>query len=241
MITRFAVRKKNHNKFIKVISLRRQGHSYSEIMKLIPVAKSTINNWITLVGLNLSQGHLQIQSKKRLENYKIGTIASRITRDKRKEVEIQHLIDLHKKHFNDPFYNFGIALYESEGSKGTECRFSNSDYRMVLVFVRFIETYFFLRREENMTFELFIHETRKNDLNKIKNFWINKVQIPKDKIKIYWKKNRVVRRRENPDYVGQVRVRVKGEKILGSKLSAISDIILRKYQRMMGGRLTVGQ
>lgn len=41
MITRFAVRKKNHDKFIRVISLRKQGYSYGEIMKLVPVAKST--------------------------------------------------------------------------------------------------------------------------------------------------------------------------------------------------------
>lgn len=241
MITRFAVRKKNHDKFIRVISLRKQGYSYGEIMKLVPVAKSTINCWITFAKLNLSQEHLQIQSKKRLENHKIGTIASRITRDKRKEAEIQHTMDFHKKYFNDPFYNFGVALYESEGSKGTECKFSNSDFRLIQAFIKFIETYFSLSRDKNMYFEIFIHETRRNDLGKIVSFWLKKLKISRDKIKVYWKKNRVVRRRENPDYVGQVQVRVRGEKILGSKLSAISDIILRKYQRIMGGRLTAGQ
>lgn len=232
MITRFAVRKKNNDKFIKVISLRKQGHSYGEILKLVPVAKSTINNWITLAGLNLSQEHLRIQSIKRLENYKIGSIASKITRDNKKEVEIQHTIDLHKKYFNDPFYNYALALFEAEGCKSTCCRFSNSDFRLVEIFVKFIEKYFFLNRQKDMTFRLYIHETRKNDLEKIINFWSKKTSILKENIKVSWKRNVVSKSRENPDYVGQMDIRVKGERILGGKLLAISDIILKKYQKV---------
>ncbi|MCX6706025.1 MAG: hypothetical protein NTV24_02875 [Candidatus Woesebacteria bacterium] len=232
MITRFAVRKKNHDKFIKVISLRKQGHSYGEIMKLIPVAKSTINNWITLVGLNLSQEHLQIQTKKRLENHVIATEASRITRARNKDLIIQRFIQEIKGYLNDGLFVSGIMLYEAEGSKGVNNGFSNSDFRLITAYIRFLEKYFYLDKEINMRFRLHIHDTRKADLNKIKYFWSKKMGVKPDLIKITWKHNIVSKARENPDYVGQMNVHVSGVSYFTSKILAISDIILRKIQRM---------
>ncbi len=231
MINRSSVRIKNKEKFIKCIELRKLGHSYSEIRKIVPVAKSTINNWITLAGLNLSAEHLNIQATKRIENFRIATEASKITRKKRNEQDTQHMIQQHKKYFNDPFYNYGIALYESEGAKATGCRLSNSDYRLIQLFIKFIERYFSLPRN-NMHFEIYIHKSRKTDLTRIVNYWSKSIGVPKEKFKIYWKKNKIKKKRINLNYNGQMMVRVRGEKILGSKLLAISDIILKKYNRI---------
>ena len=47
-----------------------------------------------------------------------------------------------------------------------------------------------------------------------------------------WKKNKIMKRRENPEYVGQMSVSVSGESILGSKILAISDIILKRYKKI---------
>ena len=150
---------------------------------------------------------------------------------KNKEIIIIQALNFHKKYFNDPFYNFGIALYESEGSKGTTCKFSNSDYRIILVFMKFMEKYFSCNRLQNMGFEIYIHETRRKDLKRIINFWSKKLNIPGNTLKVYWKRNKVARRRNNLDYVGQMLVKIKGEKLMGSKIQAISDIILKKYQK----------
>ena len=232
MVNKSSIRTRNKERFKKCIKLRKQGLSYSEIRKAVPVAKSTLQNWLTFAGLTLTKEHLEIQVRKRLENKQVATEASRITRRIRKEKDINQALELHKKYFSNPFYNYGVALYESEGSKGTDCKFSNSDYRLVQVFLKFIERYFVLKRLENMGFEVYIHETRENDLEKISGFWSKSLGIPKNKIKIRWKRNQVVGRRDNPNYVGQMLVRVKGERILGSKIGAISDIILKKYQRI---------
>lgn len=229
MITRGSVRRKSREVFQKVIELRKKGFSYSEIIKETNVAKSTINNWITFAGLNLSPEHLRIQQRKRIENYVVATEASRITRLNRKLSDIQNFISKYKEYFNDPFFNYGIAIFESEGSKSTDCKFSNSDYRLIITFIKFIEKYFDLNRQSNMSFSLFIHESRKNDLIKILAFWAKKVDVSKNKFYVYWKKNKIVGRRENKDYLGQISVRIMGERILGSKLLAISDIILKKY------------
>ncbi len=232
MITKGSVRRKSSEIFQKVIELRKKEYSYTEIVKETGVAKSTINNWLTLAGLTLTKEHMHIQAKKRLENHVVATEASKRTRARRREAEIQNFIMQNKKYFNDPFFNYGIALYESEGSKQTDCRFSNSDYRLIQTFIEFAERFFNLYRNKNMTFSLYIHETRKNDLDKILNFWAQKVRIEKNNIYIYWKRNIVVGRRENPDYTGQFSVRVMGEKVLGSKILAISDIILNKYRKI---------
>jgi len=231
MINKGSVRRKSAEIFKRVIELRKREYSYTEIKKETGVAKSTINNWLTLAGLTLAKEHLQIQAKKRVENHVIATEASKITRARRKEADIQNFIMKSKKYLDDPFFNYGLALYESEGSKGTYCKFSNSDYRLIQTFLRFIERYFLLNRNNNMTFDLYIHEARNKDLDRIKSFWSSRINISPDKFRVYWKKNKIVGRKQNMDYVGQILVGVHGEKVFGSKLLAISDIILRKYLR----------
>ncbi|HJX45689.1 MAG: hypothetical protein A2152_03155 [Candidatus Levybacteria bacterium RBG_16_35_6] len=232
MINKSSIRYKNKEKFKECIRLRKQGLSYSEIRKIIPVAKSTLQNWLTFAGLTLTKEHLEIQVRKRLEKQQIAVEASKITRQMKKEKEINKTLELHKKYFNDPFYNYGLALFEAEGCKESRCRFSNSDFRLIDIFIKYIEKYFLLKKENNMVFRLHIHETRKNDLKKIIGFWSKKINISPEKIKISWKKNKIMKRRENPEYVGQMSVSVSGESILGSKILAISDIILKRYKKI---------
>lgn len=232
MVTRGSVRRKSKEIFQKVIELRKKSFSYTEIKKETGIAKTTINNWLAFAGLTLSKEHLKIQSNKKIENHVLGTIASKITRAKRKEADINQFIQNNKSNFSDPLFNYCIALYEAEGSKSIDCKFSNSDYRLIKLFVLFSEKYLQLDRIKNVSYSLYIHETRKNDLNKILNFWENKLDVPSTKFYVYWKKNIVTHRKENPDYTGQISLRIMGEKVLGSKLLAISDIILSQYQKV---------
>ena len=231
MTTRGSVRRKSVEIFEKVIELRKKGFSYTEIKMETGIAKSTINNWLNLAGLTLGNEHLQIQAKKRLDNRTLGTEASRVTRARRKDGDIQNFIKSVKKYLNDPFFVAGIMLYEAEGSKGFNS-FSNSDYRLILTYVRFLEKYLLLNREKDLIYRVYIHETRKNDLGRIKNFWANKLRINPDLFRISWKHNIVTNRKSNPDYAGQLSIRVKGFKYFSEKILAISDIILTKYQRI---------
>ena len=232
MITRGSVRRKSEVVFKRVIELRKKGYSYTEIKKETGIAKSTINNWLSFVGLTLSKEHFQIQAKKRVENYVLGTEASKITRAKRKDEDIQKFIQEKKLYFNDPFFVAGIMLYEAEGSKGFSNGLSNSDFRLILFFIRFLEKYLFIDRYKNLTFRLYVHETRKNDLTRIVSFWSKKININSKDIRLSWKRNIVVKRRENLDYVGQFEVRVHGIHNFTSKILAISDIILARYTRI---------
>lgn len=97
------------------------------------------------------------------------------------------------------------------------------------MFLVFIEKYFSLPRSKNVTFSLYVHETRSEDLEKIINFWSKKLRISRELVRVYWKRNVIVRKRNSPEYVGQISLHIKGERLLGSKLLAASDIILKKY------------
>ena len=232
MVTRGSVRRKSKEVFQKVVILRKRGHSYSEIRKETGIAKSTINSWLTFAGLTLSKEHLEISRKKYIENNVIATKASKITRAKRKSEDINKFIQKYKTNLEDPLFVAGIMLYKAEGSKGGNGCFSNSDYRLVVTFMKFLETYFDINRRNNITYRIFIHEIRKNDLNRLINFWSKKLSIDPKKIKISWKHNIVTKKRKNLDYVGQFELRVTDISHFTSKLLAISDIILTRYQKL---------
>lgn len=233
MVNKISVRPANKELFLKSVVLRKQGLSYSEIRRQIPIAKSTLNNWLTLAGLTLTAEHLNIQRTKRLQNHVIATEASRITRARKADLEIHRFVQQFKRYLKDPFFVGGIMLYEAEGSKDENCRFSNSDFRMVQMFINFIEKYFSLDRTKHLRFRVYIHETRSNDLEKIKGFWYKKLAIPQHQLKVLWKKNIVTHRRSNPDYVGQMDVRVIGLSFLTRKFRVFSDIILKQYCRVV--------
>lgn len=224
-------RRKSFELYKHVIELRKQEFSYTEIRKETGLAKSTINNWLAYAGLTLSKQHLEIQNRNNARNNAIGSAASKITRAKRREAEIQLFIQDIKRYFSDPFFVSGVMLYQAEGSKGDSNGFSNSDYRLTKAYIKFLEKYFLLTKEDNMSFKIYIHDSRKNDLQRIINFWTRKLQIDPEKIKISWKHNLVTKRRMNLNYVGQFEVRVRRFPYFTGKLLAVSDIMLRAYNR----------
>ena len=222
MITRGSIRRKGKEVFQKVVELRKKGLSYTEIQKETGVAKSTINNWLTFAGLTLTKEHLEISRSKYLQNNVIATAASKITRARQKDNDIQNFIKTKRNNFDDPLFVAGIMLYEAEGSKGNSNGFSNSDFRLINIYIIFLEKYFDISKNENLRFRLFIHEVRKNDLNRIKRFWENKISVDKNKFSISWKHNVVAKHQENLDYVGQLNVSVRKISYFTSKILALS-------------------
>lgn len=219
------VRISNSIKFRKSIELRKKGFSYSEIRREVIVAKSTLQGWLEKAGLLNTKEHIEIQLKKRIENRLVATEASRLTRERKTQAQIQSFLEKYKKEVSNPLFIGGCLLYEAEGQKKGVCIFSNSDYRMVIYFIKFIERYFDRDRIDGMIFRLYIHENRKADLLRILRFWSEKLLLPQDKILVSWKKHKV-KRRTNNDYFGQIAVKVKRSTIITKKIRAISDIIL---------------
>jgi len=199
-------------KYKKVMELRKQGFSYGKIMKETGVPKSTVSNWVNKCELTEEQKE-ELNNNRRKAGLKGAFARKRQRIDKENKIKIEakkELINLIK----DPLWLLGIALYWGEGSKIKPWRisdgviFSNMDSEMALIFEKWLNEKLGVSKN-NLRFQLYIHETIK-DVDRIKQFWSKKLQINKDEINVYYKKNKINTLRKNigNDYNGLIRIKV---------------------------------
>ena len=199
------------NKKEKAIILRKRGLSYSEILKEVPAAKSTLSLWLRDVGLAKKQQ--QRITNKRLLSAKRGAekrknqrieITQKIKNSAQKDIKIIDKKDL---------WLIGISLYWAEGAKEKNGKssgiiFSNSDLGMILIFIKWLESVFKIKKSE-LVYELYIHETA--NIKNSQNYWSKNLLIPINSIRTYLKKSQIntIRKNSNDDYYGLIRIRVK--------------------------------
>ncbi|MEX0930084.1 MAG: hypothetical protein WDZ79_00225 [Candidatus Paceibacterota bacterium] len=161
----------------KALELRREGKTYSEILKQIPVAKSTLSLWLRDVGLSKPQK--QRITKLRKEAQKKGAAARRTERLHRteqiKKMAGKEVGQLSKREL----WLLGVALYWAEGSKQKEygngqvsepVSFANSDHRMIRVFIRWL--YELCDVDVNrLKFGIYVHENNRYREAEIINHW----------------------------------------------------------------------
>src|SRR3989344_1141225 len=165
----------------KAIGLRKQGFTYNEILKDVPVVKSTLSLWLRSVGLAKRQK--QIITEKRIAARLKGAFARKQQRIftsqsiyRNAEAEIDQISERE-------LWLLGIALYWAEGSKekeahpGTGVAFSNSDGNMVGIFLRWLVEICKVPKE-NIIFEIYIHENSANSLLTVKEYWTKITGFP---------------------------------------------------------------
>jgi len=195
----------------KAITLRKQGHSYSEILKEIPVAKSTLSLWLRSVGLAKQQK--QNITAKRIAGALRGAKARKDQRiEITKEIKNKAKQEIETISKRD-LWLIGISLHWAEGSKEKEngkssgVKFSNSDPKMILIFIKWLKNTFSIDSSD-LIYELYIHETA--DRKKAQIYWSNILSISIKKIRTYLKKNKIktIRKNTGSDYYGLIRVTV---------------------------------
>lgn len=206
----------------KSIALRRQGFSYSEILRRVPVAKSSLSLWLRSVGLSKRQK--QRLTEKKLASMRRGWIAvheaklARIVKIKKSaKGEVRKLI-------KEPLWIAGTMLYWAEGSKekewthGAKVAFSNMDVVTHRLFMRWMKRYAGINENE-FRYELYIHENA--DIKKAKKFWIKNLCISNKDLRIYFKKNnpKSVRKNRGVDYHGVLRILVIGGANLNRRIA----------------------
>jgi hypothetical protein len=198
----------------KAIGLRRQGKTYSEILKEVLVAKSTLSLWFHEV--ELAKHQVQRITEKRIAGQKKGAQARRSQR-----IALQHKIWLKSEQeigslSDRELWLIGIALYWAEGSKektwrpGSKLLFSNSDPRMIRVFLKWLLLFPDISKER-IGFEIYIHENSENNIEHVKKFWATETGFPVQFFqKIYFKKNKIYTNRRNKGslYNGLLRVKI---------------------------------
>lgn len=208
----------------KAIELRKQGLSYKEILEKVPVAKSSLSLWLKAVGLSKKQK--QGLTEKKLAGMKRGWNTRHENRilltEKIKNIAKSEINRLTKKEF----WLIGIALYWGEGNKeknsrpGSGVKFSNSDSKMIEIFLKWLLDIVQEKREK-IYFEIYIHQNCKNRLNEVINYWADCTGFSKDNFsRIYFKKNKINTKRKNVgnDYYGLLRVCVKSSSILQRRI-----------------------
>lgn len=199
---------------IKSLNLRRRGLSYSEILKEIPVAKSTLSLWLRSVNLSKRQ-------KQRLSNKKL--LASQRGGDKRrkqrleitKQIKEQSILEITNINKRD-LWLMGIMLYWAEGAKSKEHNpsqgviFSNSDGLMIKLIIRWLEDCLDVPNER-IIFDLYIHDIYKHRIPELKSYWALATGFPVAKFdRIYYKRDkpRSSRKNKGNSYWGQLRIKI---------------------------------
>jgi len=214
----------------KVIKLRKRGFSYSEILKKVPIARSTLSLWLKSVGLAKAQ--FQRNTQRRIEGGLRGAAARKRNRiATTKEIKDRAKAEITNISQRD-LWLMGIALYWAEGSKEKKCgrgavtKFSNSDPRMILFFLKWLEKVFSIKKSE-LVYELYIHETA--NIEKSRIYWSKTLSISKREIKTYFKKNKIKTLRKNTgeDYHGLIRIRVRRSSNLNRRIDGWIDGICK--------------
>lgn len=213
------------------IQLRREGKTYSEILKRVPVAKSTLSVWLQDVGLSVQQ--TQRLSDKKYQAQLRGGASRRTDRLERTAVIRQEAQTTIGKLTSRERFLIGIALYWAEGAKEKSYRpsvrldFANSDPEMVRFYVHWLRTTLMVA-DEDIQLMLHIHENRFAELDTFNKFWLKTtglkvINLTKPVIKKHIPKTK--RHNIADTYHGLVAIRVRRSTILNRRVQGCINAI----------------
>ena len=195
------------------------------------MARSTLSLWLR--GTSLAEPQKQrYTEKKRLAALRGG--------QKRKQDRIDITKTIFEKCRSDismittrELWLIGISLYWAEGSKqkeynpGSGTYFSNTDLRMLQVFVAWLERCVGIQSED-ISYDLFLHETARKKLLEVETYWRSGLNITRDQqFSVYWKRTQIRTSRRNIGdlYYGCLRVKVRASSSLNRALAGWADAI----------------
>lgn len=174
----------------KAISLRKQGCSYNKIMKTLGLkSKGTLSIWFK--DLVYSDETRKLLEKNMKLAYERNLFEANSKRKHRIQIEnnisytegLTYATSLSLRELT----LIGAALYWGEGSKsekipgGCILAFSNSDPKMIAVYMRFLRE---ILNVEDERISVGIHLYPTTDIDKAKEFWAETTGLPKEKFYI---------------------------------------------------------
>ncbi len=209
----------------RAIRFRKQGLSYSEILKEVPVAKSTLSLWLRHV-------RLQPEQKTRLrEKMKTGQPYGARAQKKKRLKRTKKIIIKAKKEIgnisNKNLFYMGAMLYWAEGSKqkrhnpSQRVTFSNSDPQMIRFHIKWLTDCLNIDIQD-IDFEIYSHENIREREKDIVKYWglITGFSLSKFD-RIYYKRDKKKKYRKNQgkNYNGLLRVKVRKSTDLNRKIT----------------------
>lgn len=223
----------------RAVRLRKDGLSYNEIRKSIPVAKSTLSLWLKSVPLTHSQ-------RKRLYKKQIAILSRGAQSQKeRRKREVSEIIRVAESEITLPldvqaYRLFGAALYWGEGSKGDLFQITNSDPALIAFMVKWVNKVFLLPPRRLKAW-LNIYP-QQNEVH-IKHFWSQLTGIPLSNFGKTYIKPLSKGYKKNNLYYGTIRITLLGSTdlkyrtlgwiraVLKNEKSDI-DAVMKKWERL---------
>jgi len=195
------------SKKAEILSWRRRGHSYREILAQFPqLSKGTLSKWCN--RLQLTEEELKLIEKKTGANRDRSRLfAARTNHTKRLNREALIKAESYKqfeKYKRDPFFSLGVALYWAEGAKTSRrFQFINSDPSIMQLMTKWVEKYLQIERKD-FKVRLYIH--RIYNTEECYDFWSKTLSIPKNIFSrpVYKATPHLIKRNEN--YKGCIRI-----------------------------------
>ena len=209
----------------KAIRFRKRGLSYSEILRQVPVAKSTLSLWLRGVGLSKRQ-------EQRLTEKKLAAALKGAQMKRKLRLTITEKIKNEAKDeirniSNRDLWLIGIILYWAEGAKQKErnpsqrVKFSNSDPKAIKIFLKWLLEICKIPKND-IQFRISLHETAANRLNEIQKYWAEVTCYPISYFQqISWKKHKINTKRKNigEKYFGLLNINVRKSTNLNRKIA----------------------
>lgn len=205
--------------------MRIKGASYSEILKQVPVAKSTLSEWFK--NVHLATRHRRMLSERQRQAAMRGAQA----RHKKKEDLLTVIKTAAKKEIKKLSHReqwfIGTALYWAEGSKekvynpGVGLIFNNSDPSMVRFYTQWLENICHVDKK-HIKLTLYIHESKRSEIETVMNFWAHYLKRSVHDISgVYMKRSKPKTNRKNVGslYYGTLRVTVSASSGLNRKVA----------------------
>jgi len=216
------------------IKLRRQGKTYTDILRVIPVAKSTLAIWLKEAKLSIPEKQ-KFTEAKRLASLRGGQAKKKERIKKQNEIYSRANLEISNVSDRELFF-IGVIMYWAEGAKekeyypGSQLQFSNMDPKMIQVFLVWLLKV--CKIHKNMlVFNIFLHETHKSRVEEVKRYWSKITGFPVPNFStIYWKRNKLKTNRRNMEekYHGVLKIKVRRSSDLVRKVAGWSEGIFEK-------------
>lgn len=218
----------------KAINLRKQGKTYSEILSVVPVAKSTLAIWLQSVSLGKKQKQVYTLTR-RLASLRGGEAKKKQRITKQNEIFLKSKTEIESISQKELFL-IGIILYWAEGAKekeyrpGSQFEFSNMDPKMIQLMIVWLLK--MCKINKNMIiFNIFLHQSHKDRVEEVRGFWSKITGFPINSFSaVYWKRNKLTTNRKNTNekYHGVLKIKVRTSSSLVRKIACWSEGIFEK-------------
>lgn len=214
----------------RAIILRRRGLSYKEILKEVPVAKSSLSLW--LKDLPLTKDEKAVLKNRKDSNINRGRIKAaselRNRRLEREAVWLDEAKELFGDYKNEPLFHTGIALYWAEGAKGdTTWSLINTDVDLIKTMLVWLDRYTTLN-PESIQFRLYIHKPYAYE--GLEAWWQKELGVtPERFLKTVYKETKHLVK-QKAGHHGCIRIEVRRSKHLLCKMKFFKEMAVESYQ-----------